>query len=84
MLRNDAARFTRNNVMFAPHAPQGTSCATAHIIPAGYIICLSGQTSFKNPTLVLADKCGIFVGAAGGIRTHGTVASTPDFESGPL
>ena len=23
-------------------------------------------------------------GAAGGIRTHGTVAGTPDFESGPL
>ena len=23
-------------------------------------------------------------GGAGGIRTHGTVAGTPDFESGPL
>ena len=27
---------------------------------------------------------GVISGGVGGIRTHGTVAGTPDFESGPL
>ena len=38
-------------------------------MPEGSIICPTGQTSFKNPTFVMADTCGAFGGAAGQIRT---------------
>ena len=39
-----------------------------------------GHNARKKPIRV----DGLFSGGAGGIRTHGTVAGTPDFESGPL
>ena len=35
----------------------------------------------QETSLALVDKRGFFDGGAGGIRTHGTVAGTPDFES---
>ena len=36
----------------------------------------------KKPLLPVRAK--EVCGGAGGIRTHGTIAGTPDFESGPL
>lgn len=39
-----------------------------------------GKKGKSSKPLSLLD----FFGGVGGIRTHGTVAGTPDFESGPL
>ena len=49
-LRNDVARFTRNDAMFAPMCPQ------AHIISEANIICPTGQTSFKKTPFVGRQK----------------------------
>ena len=55
--------------MFALHVPQDTSCASAHIIAEGNIICPTGQTSFKK-TALSADKSGFFDGVGDGTLNH--------------
>ena len=45
---------------------------------------LSNPTHNKKQQKSPSGRMGSFAGGVGGIRTHGTVAGTPDFESGPL
>ena len=68
--------YALNDAMFAPHVPQDTSCASAHIIAEGNIICPKGQTSLKK-----ARESVLFSYAGSRGRTD-TVLPPPDFESG--
>ena len=50
--------------------------------PAGDTVCVADCTPPKRKET--RDCVSLLFGGVGGIRTHGTVAGTPDFESGPL
>ena len=47
-LRNDVARCTRNDAMFAPMCPQARIIAEGNIMCEARIIGPAGQTSFKK------------------------------------
>ena len=59
---------------------KATAVAACHQEPPFESHPRQGHNARKKPIRV----DGLFSGGAGGIRTHGTVAGTPDFESGPL
>ena len=66
----------RNDAMSAPHAPQGTSCATAHIMcdsthhPRRVHHLPVRANIIQKSHFCLVGKSGIFVGAGYGSRTR--------------
>ena len=70
--------IAHNDVMFAPHVPQDTSCASAHIIAKGNIICPAGQTSLQK---ALLSQCFLLVGEDG---FEPSKSSTTDLQSAPF
>ena len=77
MIRNDVASFHSAMMRCLPMCRKAHIIAEGNIIPAGYIICPSGQTSFKK-LLLSKDKRSFLLARKEGFEVLRTPLAVPE------